>query len=178
MIQFHGWLVGQQPLSTHSVQSVSIRDKVDDEVQTRVFKCYRYSGPSNDQYRYAVYEDRTRQKFTPYNGDQVRFSEWAVARTWEEPAGYKTIKTCSRERVGEEKEVEHHSAHSMFGFSSNDHTHYCIYRTRWTEEWTVTTDFDGSVTETQPKQVGGQSRTKIASDREHGFTSGYQRIIS
>jgi hypothetical protein len=125
-----------------------------------------------------VYEDRKRQQFTPSNGDPVRFSEWVVTRKWEESAGYKIIKTCSRERVSEEKVVEHHSAHSMFGFSSTDHTHYRIYRTRWSEEWTVTTDFDGSVTETQPKQVGERSRTQIASDREHGFTSGYQRIIS
>jgi hypothetical protein len=178
MIQFHGWLVGQQPLSTKNLRLVAIRDRIEDEVQTRVFKCYRYSGPSNDQYRYAVYEDWKRQKFIPYNGDPVRFSEWVVIRTWEEFASHKMIKTCSRERTGEEKAVEHHRAHAWSGFSSHDHTHYNIYRTRWTEEWTVTTDFDGRVTETEPREVGNRSWTTITSGREHGFTSGYQSIIS
>jgi hypothetical protein len=178
MTQFHGWLVGRQPLSTQNVKAVSIRDKIEEENRTRVFKSYRYSGPSNDEYRYAVYEDQKRERFTPYNGDPVRFSEWVVTRTWEESAGHKTIKTSSRQKVGEEKEVEHHGGHSMAGFSRHDHTHYTIYRTQWTEEWTVTTDFDGSVTETQPREVGGRSRTQIRSDRERGFTSGYQRVIS
>jgi hypothetical protein len=178
LTQFHGWLVSRQPLSTNSVQAVALRDKVEDEFANRVFVRYRYSGPTNNQYRFAVYEDRKRQKFTPYNGDAIRYSEWIVTRQWEESAGYKTIVTHTRTREAEVKEVEHHGAHSWTVFSSHDHTHYTIKRKTWHEEWTVTKDFDGHTTETTPRQVGGVSWRTIDSDRERGWTNSYERIIS
>jgi hypothetical protein len=178
LVQFHGWLVTRRPLLTKDVRAVALRDKIEDECQSRVFKHHQYSGSSDDQYRYAVYEDRKRQKITPYNGDPVRYSEWVATRTWQESAGHRTTKTCSREHESEEKVVDHHNGHSFSGFSSHNHTHYDIYRSRWTEEWTVTTDFDGYVTQTQPRRVGTPSRRKISEGRERGFTDGYERVIS
>jgi hypothetical protein len=165
-------------LSVSNVQAVALREKVEDEFASRVFLGYRYSGPTNDQYRYKMYEDRQRQKFTPYNGDPVRYSEWKVTNKWEESAGHQKIETCSRTREAEVKGVDHHSAHSWGGFSSRNHTHYSIKRKTWQEQWTVTTDFNGSVTQTTPQQVGGVSWRTINSDRERGWTSGYERIIS
>jgi hypothetical protein len=239
MIQFHDWLITRQQLQTKNVQAVPLRDKIETEQRKRVFKCYRYSGPSNDKSRYSVYENMSRQKIIPYNGDQIRYSEWKIDRTWEEFSGRQTIEyeyqqgdlrryeysgssnnqsryaiydqntrekiksydghvtytnwkpigelrqlagnrrveTRSRQRESEEKVVEHHSGHSMGGFSRKDHTHYSINRNIWTEEWTVTTDFDGSVTETRPIRVGNVTRTTISNGREHGWTSGFERII-
>jgi hypothetical protein len=165
-------------LSTNNVRAIALQDKVEDEFMNRAFVRDECFGPMNDQYRYKVYEDRKRQKITPYNGDAVRYSEWTVIRQWTESAGHRTIVTQSRTREARVKEVEHHSAHSWIGLSSHDHTHYTIKRKTWREEWTVTTDFDGYVTRTTPRQVGSASWSTIESDRERGWTNGYERIIS
>jgi hypothetical protein len=174
MTQFHGWLVSRTPLPTDRVQAVALRDNVEEEYQRRILTRYRYQGPPSDQYQYAVYQDKKRQKLTPYNGDSVRYGEWEVTREWEEYAGHQKIETRSRNRETEDKMVDHHSGHSMSGFSRRDHTHYTIRRNTWTEQWTVTTHFDGTVTETSPVRVGSVSTRTIDSDRERGWTDGYQ----
>jgi hypothetical protein len=178
MIQFHGWLSSQPALSTTNVQAVALRDKIEDEFEKRRFTGYRYTGPPEDQYRYALYEDRKRQKFTPYNGDPAHFSDWVVENSWEENAGHQKVETLSRIRESEEKRVEHHSGHSFSGFSSRAHTHYSIIRKSWTEQWRKTTDFDGNVTETTPARVGGITEREIDGGRERGHSAGYERMIS
>jgi hypothetical protein len=80
--------------------------------------------------------------------------------------------------VQEGKLTEHHSGHSLFGASSNSHTHYTLWRKWWTEQWTVTTDFDGKVTQTTPKMVGGVGLADCGSGMEGGWTPAYSRMIS
>jgi hypothetical protein len=176
-VQFHGWLVSREALSTKLVRAVDLRDRIEEETNDRFFVEYRYDGPAKDQYRYAVYESRKREKVTPYNGDPVRYGEWKVIDTWEEEAGHQKIVTRSLTHEIEWKEVEHHRGHSMSGFSRRAHTHYSIKRKKWQEQWTVTTDFDGNVTETEPKQVGEVSTQTVSSDRERGWTEAYERVI-
>jgi hypothetical protein len=177
MTQFHGWVVSRQPLPTNNVRAVDLRDAIDVEIVTRAFAEYRYAGPPEDQYRWAVYEDKERQKVIPYNGDPVRYGEWKVNRRWEEPAGHQTIVTESIPHEIEVKTVEHHSGHSMAGFSKRRHTHYSIKRKSWEEQRTVTTDFDGNVTETQPVVVGRVAERTITSSRERGWSDPYERVI-
>jgi hypothetical protein len=177
LTQFHGWVLSREPLPTENIRAVELRDEIETETDTKVFVHYRYSGPPEDQRRYAVYEDRERQRVTPHNGDPVRYGEWTVTRHWEEDAGHQTIRTESIQHEIEVKEVDHHCAHSMFGFSSSDHTHYSIKRKTWEEQRTITTHFDGSTTATQPVKVGYDRWTTIASGREGGFTRPYERTI-
>jgi hypothetical protein len=174
LIQFHGWLVARKPLSTNRIQAVALRDKVEDEFEDKFFVEYEYSGPPEDQYRSAVYEQRKRQKVTPYNSDPPRYSKWEVLRRWKENAGHQTIVTHNRVHETEDKNVNHHSGHSLAGFSSRAHTHYSIVRNIWTEQWTVTTDFDGTVTQTNPVQVGQMATRTIDSGRERGWTDRYR----
>jgi hypothetical protein len=178
MTQFHGWVASRQPLSTSDVRAVDLRDLIELETATRAFANYRFDGPPEDQLRWAVYEDRERQKVTPHNGDPVRYGEWNVTRTWEEPAGHQTIVRESFPHEVEVKEVDHHSGHSMGGFSSRRHTHYWIKRKLWEEQRTVTTDFDGNVTATPLAMVGQVAWRTITSGRERGWTDPYERTIS
>jgi hypothetical protein len=177
LVQFHRWLLARKPLSTKLVRAVELRDRIEEQIQRRVFRRYRYDGPPNNQYRYAVYEDRKRQKVTPYNGDPVRYGNWEVTRTWEEGAGHQTTVKSSSTHEVEWKEVVQHSGHSWSGFSSRRHTHYAIKRKRWIEQWEVTTDFDGNVTETEPRQVGEVRSWTCDSGRERGWSDAYERVI-
>jgi hypothetical protein len=177
MVQFHGWLSSRQSLSTNEVRTVGLRENIEDEIETRVLTGYRYDGPPNDQYRFALYVDRTRQKLTPYNGDPPRYGEWNITRRWEEAAGHQTIVTHSAQHAIESKRVEHHNAHSWRGFSSKSHSHWNVFRITWTEQWTVTTSFDGDVTQTQPTQVGGKSEIHLYSGEERGWVPGYETRI-
>jgi hypothetical protein len=177
LTQFHGWAMSRQPLLTGNVRAVELRDKIETETVTRAFVRYRFSGSPDNQDRYAVYENRERKKITPHNGDPVRYSEWTTTRTWEEHAGHQTINIQSIPHEVEVKEVDHHSGHSMSGFSRRAHTHYSIKRKSWREQQTITTHFDGSVTRTQPAMVGCVSWRTIESDRERGWTHGYERVI-
>jgi hypothetical protein len=177
MTQFHGWVASRHPLSTSDVRAVDLRDSIEVETETREFASYRFEGPPENQHRWAIYEDRERQKVTPHNGDPVRYGEWNVTRTWEEPAGHQRIVRESVTHEVEVKSVEHHSGHSFSGFSSRAHTHYTIKRKSWEEQRTVTTDFDGNVTATPLTVVGQVAWRTIASDRERGWTDGYERTI-
>jgi hypothetical protein len=176
MVQFHGWLTGLSPLSTSDVKEVALRDKIEDEFANAVFANYRYEGPPEDQKRFAIFEDRRRQKIKPYNGDPPRYGEWIVTQTWEEPAGTQSVKIHEIEHEVEEKRVDHHCAHSWGGFSSHDHTHFQIVRKTWTEQWKETISFDGKVTTTKPVRVGGFSERVIRSDRKRGFSSAYRMV--
>jgi hypothetical protein len=178
LMQFHEWLVHRTPLPTRNVRAVPLRETIETEDARKVLVGYRYEGAPSDQSRFAIYEDRDRYKLTPHNGDPVRYSEWRVLRHWEEAAGHQTIVTMSKTHETEHKSVDHHGRHSMFGFSSRNHTHYSIYRRRWTEQWTVTTDFDRNVTATQPSQVGQTAEWQVNAGREHGWTKAYTRVIS
>jgi hypothetical protein len=177
MVQFHGWLAGRNALSTKQVEAVALRERIEDEFQYHVFSRYRYQGPDEDRWRYAVYENRKRQKITPYNGDPVRYSEWQVIGTSEESAGHRTVETHSEDHELEKKEVDHHSAHSFSGFSSHDHTHYEIYRKSYTKKWKVTTDYDGTVTKSASWREHETGWRRIKEDRERGWTRGYEHEI-
>jgi hypothetical protein len=176
-VQFHGWLMSREALSTKLVRAVDLHDRIEEEIEERHFREYRYEGPPKDQYRFAIYESRKRQKVTPYNGDPIRYSNWEVTNTTEEEAGHQTIVNHALTHEIEWKEVDHHSAHSMGGFSSRRHTHYSIMRKKWQEQWTVTTDFEGNVTETEPRQAGEVNTWTQDSGRERGWTDGYERVI-
>jgi hypothetical protein len=95
----------------------------------------------------------------------------------DEEAGHQTTVTHSSTHEIEWKEVVHHDGHSLSGFSSRRHTHYAIKRQRWIEQWEVTTDFDGNVTETEPQQVGEVRSWTCDSGREHGWSDVYERVI-
>jgi hypothetical protein len=177
MVQFHGWLASRTALSTSKVREVALRDKIEEEFQKKVLARHRTDGPPDNQSRFAVYEDRKREKIIPYNGDKPRYGEWIVERTWEEPAGHQSVKIQTRTHEAEEKRVDHHPPHAMGGFSSRDHTHFQIIRKTWTEQWTETTSFDGRIEKSEPVRVGGISEQVIRKGRERGFTSGYESII-
>lgn len=158
VLEINEWMMNKNMLLNHQELGVSVESTVEEETESGVFQGYRYEGPANDQYRYAVYEDRKREKMIPQNGDPIQYSEWVVTRTWEEAAGHQTIETRSRQRLHEKKTCDHHTN----GWFRAKHTHYVIIRTWWTEQWTVTTDFDGRVTETTPVEVGGRSYSREA----------------
>jgi hypothetical protein len=177
-MQFHGWLVSRLPLSTADVHEAPLRDKIEDEKEMKMLKCHRSTGPPNDESRVAIDEDRVRQKVTPRNGGPVRFGNCQVLRTYEEPTGRRTVKLHSVTHEIEDKIVERQHAHSVFGFSSHRNTHYDIVRKKWLEQWTVTTDIDGKVTETKPERVGNVTEWKVDSGRERGWTEGHHRVLS
>jgi hypothetical protein len=145
IVQFHGWAVTQSALSTNQARAVELRDQVEDEVETHVFVNYVFEGQPQDQHRFAVYQDRTRQKITPYNGDPVQYGEWIISNTSQEPAGHQITKTCSQQHESETKTVHYHEPHARSGINSVRHTHYDIDRITWNEEWTETTDFSGKM---------------------------------
>jgi hypothetical protein len=130
-VRFREWLNTSQPLMpfNHLVKSP---EKVEEDYDTRVFVDYRYEGLSNDQYRFAIYEDRVRQMITPMDGSPVRFGEWRVIRRWDEPAGHQTIVIHSKQRLNEGRKVDHHDRHALFGKASGPHTHWVLYRYYWT----------------------------------------------
>jgi hypothetical protein len=133
LVQFHSWLRGRSSLST-------------DEIETRVFKEYRYEGPINDQYRFAVYEDRILHKLTPCNGDPPRYSSWTTTRTWEEAAGHQTIVIQSVLGEGIARYGPYVPPRLRLAIPG----HVCVI---WIDAWMVITSFDGEVTQTQPRQV-------------------------
>jgi hypothetical protein len=157
------------------MQAVPLRDKIEQESQQKVFVGYRYS--VDNQYRFAKYQARVRDKVIPCNGKPPRYGQWRVTREWEENAGHQTIVTPLATHEDEEKKVIHHSSHAWGGLSSHNHTHFEIFRHRWDEQWTVTTDFDGNVTKTPPERVGQVATRRISQDRERGWTSGYRRRL-
>jgi hypothetical protein len=176
MVQFHGWVVSRTALPTNKVRVVELRDQIEEQVQKRVFVNHVFEGPAKDMHRFAVYQDRKRQKVTPHNGDPVRYSEWTVIKSWKEAAGHQTIKEIRIPHEDEVKYVWHHGSHSMLGFSSHDHTHYDVNKVTWDEIWTETTGFDGLVIKTQPQRCNERSTLKWKGE-EGGWTNGYTKRI-
>jgi hypothetical protein len=181
VVQFHSWLVSRRPLSTVDVHEAPLRDEIEDEKVMKRFKCHLFTGPPDDESRVTIYEDLVRQRITPHNGDPVRFDEWKVLRTYEEPAGRRTTTRHSVTHEIEDKIVEHHRAHTFvkkLTFSGRPHTHFQIMRKKWVEQWSVTTDFDGTMTETEPERIGDVIEWMAESGRERGWTEGYHRVLS
>lgn len=78
----------------------------------------------------------------------------------------------------EKKEVEHHYAHSLFGFSSRDHTHYKICHVSYNEKRIIKKDYDGKETAGNWFVVpGSQKSIVVKDDRERGFTDPYEKPI-
>jgi hypothetical protein len=126
----------QSWLSSASASLSNVCRQVE-EVETGVFVEYRYVIYS----RFAKRQDRKRYKFTSGTDDPPRYSEWIVTREYEEPAGQRTVQICTANRQ-DMIPLPHPWAPAM------------AYQIRWTDQWTVTTDFDGNVTTTEPIMVG------------------------
>jgi hypothetical protein len=172
MAKFQDWILSRTSFDASCFKNLELREETEEELQNRVFLRYDYSGDS----RFAVYEDKTRTKFTPFNGDPPRYSDWTVVRQYQEPAGTKSQTTERVERKYEIKEVCHHGSHSMFGFSSHNHTHYSVYHKVDIEERPVYIDYDGNRT------YGGfyvvnSSRWYVYGGEEGGHSSPYTRPI-
>lgn len=84
----------------------------------------------------------------------------------------------TRKRVFERKEVCHHSAHSLFGKSSSNHTHYIIYLITQTIQRTVKTDFDGKKIYSDWLIVpGSENKQEIRRGMEVGYYAEYEKEI-
>ena len=133
-----------------------------------------------DNVRFMEYVDQERTIVTNLRTNQVEsVGPWIDVNSWKEERGRKTTVVLSRKVTQEEKSVSHHGAHSMFGFSSHDHTHYNVYSISYIEESTQTTDYDGAVSQTGWTMRPGTYSKRLSHDgRERGFTSGYTRIVN
>ncbi|KAA6402434.1 MAG: putative AIG1 family protein [Streblomastix strix] len=170
MIQIHGFALERQPMDSRGFKAVPIHDKIDEQFQVGVFVDYEYEGDT----RYKKLIDRKRQKITPYNGDDIRYSNWDIIKSYREAFGTRSRRTETRQRSQEKKNVTHHSAHSIFGSSSNDHTHWEIVKSTWTEARDIITDFDGRVTESDWRIVPGTNKDQIIdSGRNGGWSQGW-----
>jgi hypothetical protein len=99
-------------------------------------------------------------------------------RTCEQAAGHQTIETVSAIEERENKSVDQHEGHSLAGRSRKRHSHVTIVHHTWEEQWTITTTFDGEVTQTAPARVGEVSTQVVASSIEDGWVDGYSgRVI-
>jgi hypothetical protein len=172
--EFDDWLTNNSSLDTRSFRAVDFHNEVEDEEEEHVFVGYEIEGDC----RYANYVDRKRYKVTPYtHGEPTRYSPWEITKEYQELDGERTCRTESRIRIRDKRYVTHDSAHSMFGFSSSDHTHWSIWRQTWTEECDHITDFDGKETITPWRQAGEMSERTLGGGREHGWTSGWVKEI-
>jgi hypothetical protein len=104
-------VIRESSTNTKLIQIVTLRDKVEEEVQKRVFVRYRCNGASADY-----------PTFTPDNGDRVRSGGWAMTQSEEEPTG-QIVGTRTKQRQTEEKQVDNQSAGSSSGFDSHSHNH-------------------------------------------------------
>jgi hypothetical protein len=152
MTRFDEWMMTLSSLATANLPIVDLQDQIESEMEMKVFVDYRLSGPESDQYRYAIYEDRQREKMTPHNGDPVHYSEWRVIRQWEEEAGHQTITTRIAPHENEVKGVRYEEWVDFNGSSiwHSYHTFYTMYHTHFNTQQTITTHFDGSVTKAAP----------------------------
>ncbi|KAA6377478.1 MAG: hypothetical protein EZS28_026995 [Streblomastix strix] len=170
MIQIHGFALERQTMDSRGFKAVPVHDKIDEQFQVGVFVDYEYEGDT----RYKKLIDRKRYRITPYNGDDIRYSNWDVIKSYREAFGTRSRRTETRQRSQEKKNVTHHHAHSIFGSSSNDHTHWEIVKSTWTEARDIITDFDGRVTESDWRIVPGTNKDQIInSGRNGGWSQGW-----
>jgi hypothetical protein len=134
----------------------------------RTFISSRSSGLPSNQCRYAIHQDRKCEKLTPCNGEPVQHmnGKWFESQ--------KTMLTITRLRlaVGTVKRKTKSlkiTANIQLGVAARERTHYEISWNTWTEQWTVTTHFDGTMTETLPVQVGWVWTRTIDFDRERAW---------
>jgi hypothetical protein len=162
------WAVTKECLCTHDIEDAPLRERNEEEIVSKFIR-YEFENtgkvPGKEQTRYSVYQDRRRMVITPNNGDPVRYSEWEELPVRKERSG--TRKTIERNRENQWEEVQFHRAHSVFGFSSEDHTHYWACVDSWRERVTVTTDLDGKVSESKPMIIG-EVRRQRNEQRRHG----------
>jgi hypothetical protein len=90
---FHEWALSKNTINAIEFKAVQVTESQEQEYQKGVFVEYEYS----DNSRFAVYEDRTRTKNIPTNGDQRSFGDWRVVRKYQEDAGTKSQTTEQRQ---------------------------------------------------------------------------------
>jgi hypothetical protein len=169
MVQFLGWASSRTPVSTQSFSSsVRLGETVSQEEQMRVPQGHSVRGDC----RYAQFVDRVREVITPNNGNPVRYGEWNVIRQYEELDGRRTVRIMRKVHRQRRREVDRHGAHSMFGFSSRDHTHWTIVERAWDEVWDEETDFDGVTTKVRHRTENDRTLS-VYSGEERGWTDGY-----
>lgn len=139
---------------------------------------YKYSNDGSIRYKVTV--DQQRKIIRDLRtGRDIEVSPWYNAsEERKKEAGRKAQTEETRQRRYERKEVQHHDAHSMFGFSSSPHTHYDIYHITMTEKRLVQTDYDGKQNYTQWLIVpGSEIKQNVGGGTEHGWTQAYQKEI-
>ncbi|OHS95256.1 hypothetical protein TRFO_02242 [Tritrichomonas foetus] len=165
-VQYGEWI-------TKATQEIPV-EKYSKEYRHGVSEGYTYSG----QCLYQNYKDIERSKTTNLLTNKVTYGNWIETARWKKECGKKTQRTLNRSRGQEIRECEHHSGHSMTGFSRKPHTHFRIYREYWKEEYIKTTDYDRNITRGSWSEVSGSRiREFCYSDRERGWLNDYVREI-
>jgi hypothetical protein len=170
---FHEWAVSNQPIDAAQFRTISLTERTEDEYDNDVFVKYEFSGDS----RIGVYEDISRRKIIPFNGDRLRYSDWTIVREYKKDAGTKSKTIEQRIKTFERKDVIQHHGHSWSGPSRHNHTHFNIVRQVVTEERTVMVDYDGNKTETEWYRVQSNDYF-IYNGFEGGHTPGNCQLIS
>jgi hypothetical protein len=146
------------------------RQIIERETENRHFMHYSYEGPPDDQRRYAHYEERFRERTTPFEGSHSGYGTWRARRTWYEPAGHRTARFV-RISCGEEEKIVKHRRRWKIG---SRYTRFHIDRHNWVEQYTRTEEFDGTVQVSDVKRVDETSAVGPWR-KESGWTEGYRR---
>lgn len=139
---------------------------------------FKYSNDGSIRYKVSVDQERKIVRDLRTNIDIEKTPWYNTSPEKRVEAGRRTEQTETRVRKFKRKEVCHHSSHSWFGSSSEDHTHYDIYRIERTEQRTITTDYDGKITTSNWLIVpGSEKKIHIDGGMESGWTSPYEKEI-
>ena len=79
--QLLSWAKGNTAISTLECKRAHYREDVTIDTETRVRNGTRRSGNRT----YECFVDRQRKKYSPNNGDPVRYGNWEITRSYEEP---------------------------------------------------------------------------------------------
>lgn len=139
---------------------------------------FKFSSDGKVRYKVTVDQERKITKDLK-TGKIIKTTDWHnVSEEHKKEAGRLSEREETKTKKFEKKEVEHHYAHSLFGFSSNDHTHYKIYHVSYTEKRIIKIDYDGKETAGNWFVVpGSQKSIVVKDDRERGFTDPYEKPI-
>jgi hypothetical protein len=146
------------------------QQRIERETEDRHFMHYSFEGPPDDQRRYAHYEDRFRERTTPFEGPRSEYGSWRTRRSWNELAGHRTVRLVSVPCNAEEKIVKHRRRWKI----GRHYTRFHIDRHDWVEQYTRTEEFDGTIRVSEVKRVN-ETRSVGRWQKENGWTEGYRR---
>lgn len=139
---------------------------------------YIYSTNPPKRYKVTANQEKIiiRDLQTGYDIEETPWYNISEQRT---EAGEQTERIQKRIKKIEKKEVCHHSAHSLFGKSSEDHTHFTIYHITYEEQRVEKTDYDGNKTYSNWLMVPGtEKKEEVGGGMERGFREPEEKDIT